>query len=409
MKLFFAILAFAICGGIAFYMINEENRKRRAEEYQRAEIERKREEERVEKERREDERIRKERMAALAKEDAVMMLQRYVTREENNLKDTIEECKLKLQSIDVDQQSLSDELLALEKEEELKAADAKKRKVKRRDANERVEALLRSPTLNRLANSYLGEDLSDDLAKFRSHIGNLTRISDEKTKRYAKNREKYQKSIETNDAEVDRLGTEASAKLSEARAKLNANVNAARRRVEDLRGRIEKLEKKAKLTTLNMNEKAELRSWREQLNIAEAQLTSAETTANLGMANKAHLDLTFAETKARRAGDTALAVRMDDDNAVEEEMNREADIYNAVKLYETRSLDRVREAMQRSRISIAEHLSASEKKLKYLAGSIANLDMLNADEIEALRKGIAKKLAEDVAFDPDKPIFSVED
>lgn len=409
MKLFFVILAFAICGGIAFYMINEENRKRRAEEYQRAEIERKREEERAEKARQEDERIRKERMAALAKEDAVMMLQRYVTREENNLKDTIEECKLKLQSIDVDQQSLSDELLALEKEEELKAADAKKRKVKRRDANERVEALLRSPTLNRLANSYLGEDLSDDLAKFRSHIGNLTRISDEKTKRYAKNREKYQKSIETNDAEVDRLGTEASAKLSEARAKLNANVNAARRRVEDLRGKIEKLEKKAKLTTLNMNEKAELRSWREQLNIAEAQLTSAETTANLGMANKSHLDLTFAETKARRAGDTALAVRMDDDNAVEEEMNREADIYNAVKLYETRSLDRVREAMQRSRISITEHLSASEKKLKYLAGSIANLDMLNADEIEALRKGIAKKLAEDVAFDPDKPIFSVED
>ena len=158
-----------------------------------------------------------------------------------------------------------------------------------------------------------------------------------------------------------------------------------------------------------MNEKADLRSWREQLNIAEAQLTSAETTANLGMANKAHLDLTFAETKARRAGDTALSVRMDDDNAVEEEMNREADIYNAVKLYEIRSLDSIREAMQRSRISIADHLSASEKKLKYLAGSIANLDMLNAEEIEALRKGIAKKLAEDVAFDPDKPIFSVED
>ena len=129
-------------------------------------------EERAEKARQEDERIRKERMAALAKEDAVLMLQRYVTREENNLKDTIEECKLKLQSVDVDQQSLSDEQLALEKEEELKPADARKRKVKRRDGNERVGALLRSPTLNRLANSYLGEDLSDDLAKFKSHIRN---------------------------------------------------------------------------------------------------------------------------------------------------------------------------------------------------------------------------------------------
>lgn len=409
MKIFFVILAFAICGGIAFYMINEENRKQRAEEYQRAEIERKREEERAEKARQEDERIRKERMAALAKEDAVMMLQRYVTREENNLKDTIEECKLKLQSIDVDQQSLSDELLALEKEEELKAADAKKRKVKRRDANERVEALLRSPTLNRLANSYLGEDLSDDLAKYRSHIGNLTRISDEKTRRYAQNREKYQKAIADSDAEVDKRSTEASAKLAEARARLGANVETSRKRVEELRRRVERLERKQKNTTLNQNEQRDLDSSRTQLSIAEAQLTSAETTANLGTANKAHLDLTFAETKARRAGDTALAVRIDDDNAVEAEMNREADIYNAVKQYEMRSLDRIRDAMQRSRISIAERLAASEKKLKYLVESIDNLDMLTAEEIEALRKNIAKKLADDMAFDPDKPIMSVED
>ena len=409
MRLFYIILAFAICGGIAFHMISEENRKRRAEEYQRAEIEREREEARMEKARQEDERIRKERMAALANEAAVMMLQRYVSREESNLKDTIEECKLKLQSIDVDQQSLSNELLALEKEEALKAADAQKRKVKRRDANERVEALLRSPTLNRLANSYLGEDLSDDLAKFKSHIGNLTRISDEKTKRYAKNREKYQKTIEANDAEVDRLGREASAKLLEARAKLNANVNVARRRVEDLRGKVAKLEKKASLTTLNRDEKEKLRSWREQLHIAEAQLISAETTANLGTANKSHLDLTFAETKARRAGDTALSIRMDDDNAVEAEMNREVDIYNAVKIYETRSLDRIRGAMQRSRTVIAERLSAAEKKLKYLTGAIANLDMLNAEEIEALRKSIAEKLSEDMTFEPNKPIFSVED
>ena len=403
MKYFWMILALAICGGGVLYMVNEENRKRRAEEYRRAETER------MEKSRREDERIRRERMAALAKEDAVAMLQRYVTREESNLKDTIEECKLKLQSIDVDQQSLSDELLALEREEELKAADARKRKVKRRDANERVEALLRSPTLNRLANSYLGEDLSDDLAKFKSHIGNLVRISDEKTRRYEQNRAKYHKAIAEGDSEVDRLATEAISKLADARAKLGANADAARRRVETIRGRIKKLESKQALTTLNPNETIELKSLYERLPAAETQLASAEATEDLGTANKAHLDLTSAETKARRAGDTALAVRMDDDNAVEAEMNREAEIYNAVKQYEIRSLDRIREAMQRNRTIVSERLSASEKKLKYLAGAIVNLDMLNAEEVEALRKGIAKKLAEDVAFDPDKPIIRVED
>ena len=399
MKMFWVILALGLLGGGIFYMVSEENRKQREEYYQRQEIERQREKEQMEKARQEDERIRKERMEALAKEDAVLMLQRYITREESNLKDTIEECKLKLQSIDIDQKSLSDELIALEKEEELKAADAKKRKIKRRDQNERVDALLSSPTLNRLANTYLGEDLSALRAEFRGHIGTLTKMSDEKTRRYAQNREKYQKSIAESDAEVTRLTENATRKLGEARARLNANVEVIRSRVERLRGSIAKLEKKAKLTTLNQNEKNELRSFREQLNIAEAQLTSAEATAGLGSANKAHLDVTVAETKARRTADTALSVRMDDDNAVEAEANREIAIFNAVSQYKSRSLDRIRAAMQQAAFAVSERKSLAEKKIRYLAGSINNLDMLNSKEVEALRKRIAKELADGVVFD----------
>ena len=399
MKMFWVILALGLLGGGIFYMVSEENRKQREEYYQRQEIERQREKEQMEKARQEDERIRKERMEALAKEDAVLMLQRYITREESNLKDTIEECKLKLQSIDIDQKSLSDELIALEKEEELKAADAKKRKIKRRDQNERVDALLSSPTLNRLANTYLGEDLSALRAEFRGHIGTLTKMSDEKTRRYAQNREKYQKSIAESDAEVTRLTENAARKLGEARARLNANVEVIRSRVERLRGSIAKLEKKAKLTTLNQNEKNELRSFREQLNIAEAQLTSAEATAGLGSANKAHLDVTVAETKARRTADTALSVRMDDDNAVEAEANREIAIFNAVSQYKSRSLDRIRAAMQQAAFAVSERKSLAEKKMRYLAGSINNLDMLNSKEVEALRKRIAKELADGVVFD----------
>lgn len=409
MKYSWIILALAICSGIAFHMVNEENRKRREESYRREKIERQREEERMEKARQEDERIRKERMEALAKDDAVMMLQRYINREERNIKDTIEECKLKIQSIDIDQKSLSDELIALEREESVKAADAKRRKVKRRDKNERVDALLSSPTLNRLAGTYLGEDLSALRAEYRSHVGNLSRMSDEKTKRYAENRAKYQKTIADSDAEVARLEEAATKKLVEARARLEANAGANRRRVESLRAQVGKLEKKAKITTLNDNEKRSLESLRTQLNVAEAQLSSAEATTALGTANKAHLDLTTAETKARRAGDTALSVRMDDDNAVEEEANREIAIFNAASQYEARSLDRVREAMQRSRANVSVRLAEAERKLKYLAGSIDNLDMLNAQEVEALRKSIARKLSEDVAFDPDRPAIKVED
>jgi len=409
MKLFWVILALGLLGGGIFYMVSEENRKRREEAYQRQEIEQQREKERMEKARQEDERIRKERMEALAKEDAVLMLQRYITREESNLKDTIEECKLKLQSIDIDQKSLSDELIALEKEEELKAADAKKRKIKRRDQNERVDALLSSPTLNRLANTYLGEDLSALRVEFRSHIGTLAKMSDEKTRRYAQNREKYQKSIAESDAEVALLTENAARKLGEARARLNANVEVMRSRVERLRGSVAKLEKKAKLTTLNRNEKNELKSLREQLNIAEAQLSSAEATAGLGSANKAHLDVTVAETRARRTADTALSVRMDDDNAVEAEANREIAIFNAASQYKSRSLDRIRAAMQQAAFAVSERKSLAEKKMRYLSGSIANLDMLNAEEVEALRKNIAQRLSDDVSFDPDRIIVKEED
>ena len=351
MKLFWVILALGLLGGGIFYMVNEENRKQRQEAYQREEIERQREKERMEKDRQEDERIRKERMAALAKEDAVLMLQRYITREESALKDTIEECKLKLQSIDIDQKSLSDELTALEKEEEVKAADAKRRKVKRRrDKTARVDALLSSPTLNRLADTYLGEDLSAMRAKFRSHLRNLTQMSDEKTRRYAENKAKYQKTIVDSDTEVTRLTENASRQLGKARGQLNTNTAALRKRVEGYRAEIEKLEKKQKLTTLNMNEKKKLEELSTiLLPTAEAQLTSNEATEGLGSANKAHLDVTIAETKARRTADTALSVRIDDDNAVEAEMNREIAIFNAASQYETMSLDRVRDAMHENR------------------------------------------------------------
>ena len=398
MKYFWMLLAIGIVGGGVFYMLLERDKAERAEAYFRAEEERNRVEEQREKERLADERLRKERMEALAKEDAIRLLQRYVNREESHLKDEIEECKIKLQMLEVDQQSLSDELIALEKEEEKKAADAKRRKVKRRDKNESVEALLSSQTLNRLSVTYLGEDLSAVRTAFRSHVGNLSRMSDEKTRRYAENKKKYQQAVQESDENVNRLTLEAGRQLQEARARLGVNVEALRNKVGGLRTDIAKLEKKAKVTTLNMTETKNLEAWKVQLDIAEAQLTSAEATEGLGVANKSHLDVTVAETAARRTADTALNVRMDDDNAVEEEMNREIAIYNAAQRYEDESLHRIRDAMHNRMIALSAKKAIAEKKLKYLGESITNIDLLNAAEIEELRKKIARKLSDGISF-----------
>ena len=231
MKVIGLVLTLMICGGAILYMVSESNRKDREEAFRRAQIERQKVEERAERQRQEDDRIRKERLATLAKEDAVRLLQRYVSKEEESCKEIVEECKIKLEMVSVDQRSLSDELSALEKEEERKAADAKQRNVQRRDKNERVDAILASPTLNRLAVTYLGEDLSAMRAKYRSHIGNLAKMSDEKTRRYKENREKYQRTIKDSDEKVKRLTDTATRSLAESRARLNANVEALRSKV----------------------------------------------------------------------------------------------------------------------------------------------------------------------------------
>lgn len=406
MKYFWMILALGIVGAGTAHLVMEKQKEKQkaelAETRRREEIVRRQDEERRRQEELEEERRRKERMEALAKEDAVALLQRYVNREETRLHDEVEECKLKLQMIEVDKKSLSDELIALESEEDKKAADAKRRKVKRREKNERVDALLSSPTLNRLALTYLGEDLSAMRSHFKSHIGNLSRMSDEKTRRYEENKKKYQQAIKESDDKVNRLTQDAGRQLAEARARLGANSKTLQAKVDRLRADIEKLQRKERLTTLNMTEKRNLESWKTQLDIAEAQLTSAMATEGLGAANKSHLDVTVAESAARRTADTALSARMDDDNAVEAEMNREIAIYNAAQQYENSSLNRIRDAMQHQVLALSERMANAEKKLKYLGESVVNIDFLSAADVEALRKKIAEKMS-------DKFSLSLED
>ena len=400
MKGFLAILAVGLCGG-AFYFIHINHvREEKNEERRLAQMEedRRREEARLEALRQEDERIRKERMDALAKDDAVKMLQRYVTQEEESLKDAVEECKIRIEKVQLDQERLSNELLLLEKEEDAKATDAKRRKINRRDYKERIDAYFGSSVLNDLALCYLGEDFSAKRTEFRTHIGNLAKISDAKTRRYAENRKKYQQTIKDADENVNRLTEEASRRLKEARGKLDGNVVALRKKVGAIRSDISKLEKKESVTTLNMNEKKNLKELRDQLNVAEAMLTSAEATSGLGSANKAHLDVTMAETAARRAVDTAIAIRQDEDNAVEVESEREIAIYNAAMRYKSESVDLLQQAMRMSLRLQTEKMEVAERKLKYIKTSVANIDFLSADDIKALKGKVASRLADEMSF-----------
>ena len=400
MKYFWMLLALGIIGGAAFYYITENEKKEKAEAYRR-ELERQaKEEERIEKQRIEDERIRKERMANLAKEDAVRLLQRYIAKQETQLRDEIEECRIKLKMVDVDQTSLSDEIAALEKEEDAKAKDAKRRKIFRRDKNDRVDALLASPTLNRLARSYTGEDLSALRAEFRSRMGNVIKIHEDGARKMAENRKKYNEAMKAADEDLDSKTRIASAKLKAASKDIESEIPQLEKRLEELNDKLGKLETKdlkaksggPKLTHW---ERDDLKRYQSQRDIVMEQLSSRKSTSGLSSANLSHMEVTMAETAARRKADAAIDIKEEADVQVLKDMTFEGDVFNLAVQYENRSLDRIRAAMTQVKSNWADKLSVAEKKLKFLSASSGNMDFLNAEEVEKVRSRIAGKIADD--------------
>ena len=392
MKWVVLIVAFmAFCAGIFGYL--DHNAKiARAEAAARAERERQLERERAEQKRRDDEKVRAERRAALAKEDAVYMLQKYVSRQEAQAKEDLGELKLKLQAVEIDQRSLSDELVALEKAEEARAADAKRRKVERREQNERVEALLRSPVLNRLALAYLGEDFSAMRAKFKSSVGTRIKLREKTSQRLAANRKKLDEALTESDKEVSDLMSKAQAKSADTAGNIRARVNASRSRVADLRKKVDKLRAKEKSTHLSQWDERNLERWSRDLAIAEAQLASDENSLGLSEVDEMHMKATMAEARARQRADVAIVTKQeDDDEAIKDEMF-EGDVYAMAADYENNSLGLVRAAIMQAKVRLESEVATLEKKLKLLGETPSNLDLLNADEVNALRETISRKL-----------------
>ena len=407
MKYFWMILALGIVGGGFFFYVTENEKAAKAEAYRRELAQQAKEEERLAKQRLEDERIRKERMANLAKEDAVRMLQKYIAKQEEQLKETIEECKIKIKMIDVDQASLSDELAALEKEEEAKAKDAKRRKVERRGKNDRVDALLSSPTLNRLAQTYTGEDLSAMRAEFRSRMGTMIKIHDDGAQKLADNRKKYREAINQADADVDAKTRAASAKLTAARRDIEQGIPQLESRLKALEEKLRLLEAKdlksksggAKLTQW---ERLDLTRYQSQRDIVMEQLASRKSTSGLGGANAAHMEVTMAETSARRKSDAAIVEKEESDVQVLKDMSFEGDVFNLAVSYENRSLDRVRSAIVQARNLMNEKLAVAQRKLAFLSSSSVNMDFLNAEEVEKVRSRIAGRIADDALWTEER-------
>lgn len=393
-------LIFIVGGFVAagFWYITENDRADRAENYRRQQEQRAKDEarqrEQEERQRAEDERIRKERAAALAKEDAVRLFLNYIDREEVRLKDETEELKVQLEKIDVDQNSMSEELQAIERANALRVASAEKRKEQQRDKIERVLALLRSPTLNRLSRTYRGEDLSALRSKFEGEVQKIKDVDDRYQKRFRDNLKRYEDAVAGADEVVNR-------KLKTARAKYEAVTKGMdSQRLPKLKAQlaavdraIEKINAKKSPTKWDVRDRERLQ---QQQIVLQNQISQYEDIGGLAAADVAHMEATEAETEARRKFDAAGKALTLDNTAALAERDYEQDIYNLAERYEMASLDKIREAIQRCREWRGTQLAQTEKKLAFLRKSSVNVDFLNAQEVEELRKKVAKTISEEI-------------
>ena len=398
MKTVFLVL---IIGGLAaagFWYITENDRADKAEMFRRqqAEIAKREteEKERLARQKEEDERIRKERTEALAKEDAVRLFLNYIDREEGRLKEEAEETKIALEKIDIDQDSLSEELQAIERANAVRVASAEKRNEKQRDKIERVGALLRSVTLNRLARTYCGEDLSALRGEFEAAVQYIKDVQDRFRERKDKNRRKYNEMVADADAKVNR-------KLKAAKEKYDSyakNVDASRipklkKELADVDRAIQRIVSKKSQSKWD---KRDLENLQNRQLILQNQIAQFEDVGGLAAANAAHMEATDAETEARRKFNRAAETLRDDDIAAQEERDHEQDVFAVASRFEDRSLDKVRQAMQTARQIRGAQLEQVEKKIAFLKRSSVNMDFMNAQEVEEMRRKVAKTISEEI-------------
>lgn len=386
-------------GGIFGFMKWNESERIKAEQL-RAQREAEQEAERAEAE-------RKDRIAKEEEEkskNAVKMFHAYLDREESRLKDTIEEAKIAIEAIDLDQKEISEELARIEREDARLAALSKKRRETRYDKAEYVLLILKSTELGRLYEKYCGEDMTAVRAKYENEVNNILKLHRESTARLRANKEKYRQTVAGIDKEVEQKSLQARRRLDSANSEATGNLSAMQKRREKLirekdlvkRGSISVDLKGAK------NRKERIQAIEEELIRLDEMIRTASAIVSGRSVDYAQQDTQAAEASARRKYDKALEIRQSDDNDVHADMQHKSNIYHVAGRYEQMTLDKLRTAIRISSEFQVAKAAEARKKLDYITRSTANLELMKAEEIEDIRKKIVARLAENVV-DGDAP------
>lgn len=399
MRIVAVVLFIAGLAAAGFWYITENSRADRELAYQRQQEQQAKieamEKERSERQREEDERIRKERAANVAKEDAVRMFLNYIDREESRLKDEVEEAEISLQKLEVDQSSFEEELQAIERANEVRVASSDKRGEGQRDMVERVRAMLKSVVLNRLARTYCGEDLSRKRSEFEGEMQKIKDVDDRYQKRIRGNLKKYDETVKGVDAEVDKKTKAARAKYESIQKQMDPDrLNKLKRELADVEQKIEKnLRKKHARTKWD---ERDLQQLQHQQILLQNQVSQYTDVSGLASAGTLHMDVTEAETAARRKYDRAGKSLTMDNTVALMERDHEQDVYNRVREFENESVGWIRRAMNMRREIYAKDFAKAKKHLSYIKQKAVNLDFLTAEEIETMRKEIASSISKSI-------------
>lgn len=182
----------------------------------------------------------------------------------------------------------------------------------------------------------------------------------------------------------------AQEKTKETRDRIEGHLKALEDRVTALRRKIKNLEDKA---SKSVWDNRELERLRKDLEVAEMRVSHYRDVEGLSSVNSLQNEALMAETRARRTHDTALDKRTRADDEALEEHAHEIGVFNLASTYEARSLDAVRAAMRDSQKLLAAQISDAASKLSFLKEAATNMDFLNADEVEDLRRKIVKRLS----------------
>lgn len=382
-------------GSAGFWYMTENDRKDRAAAHEEALARKEREDAEAKEEmlrlRQEQEEAKRAREKALAKEDALRLFLAYIAREEARLKDEVEEGKINLAKIDIDQESISEELLAIEAANAERVKNAQKRGEKQRDKIERVSAILRSPVFNRVSLIYRGEDLAALRSKFEAEVQKIKDIDDRYQKRIKENIARYEQTVAGADEKVNKKLKIARDKYETVNKKMDKDrLPRLKKQLKDCEREIDKLSGKARKSNWEVRRLGDLQN---QMMVLQTQLSQFEDVQGLSGADLAHMEATEAESEARRQFDLAgKNLTIDNDMALMER-DYEQDIHNLATQFESASLDAIREAMVNARNIVGSNLSKSEKELMYIKASAENLELMDLEEINALRVKVAKRVS----------------